>query len=126
MLQKTKLPILLIITDNPSINSWLKKHLNKYFSLIDARSTEAIETLHYTPIDYIVIDSNIEGMDPIDICRAIRKVTVTAPILLITGKLKRVYLEEALDAGVTDFLNDSLSSEDLKERFLSMLKEKNL
>jgi diguanylate cyclase (GGDEF)-like protein len=55
------------------------------------------------------------------LCKKIRgslSNTIT-PIFLITGRLKKTYLDQAHEAGVTDFLSDQLDIEELEERIAS-------
>jgi diguanylate cyclase (GGDEF)-like protein len=113
-----RLPTLLIISDNPSIRYWVKKHLeDQYFVLEAVNRISALEAIRNSQLDFILIDSGLEGTDPLELTAEMKQILRTlTPILLITGRLKRSYLESALDAGVTDFLNDQLDPEELAMR----------
>lgn len=117
MREKIQLPILLVITDNPSIQFWLKKHLDENFFIIEAMTkSKALEIIRNTPLDFIILDSSMEEIDLLNLCRSLRSANPIIPILLITGRLKKSFLDEALDAGATDFLNDQLDPEELRTR----------
>jgi PleD family two-component response regulator len=122
-MERFQLPTLLIVSDNPPVRYWLKKHLEKQFYIIDAaKKARALEVVQYTALDFIIVDSGFEDCDALELCRALRQFNLLTPILLITGRLKKTYRESALDAGVTDFLFDQLDSEELETRIATGLK----
>ena len=113
-----KLPTLLVVTENPSVRVWVKKHLDQDFFIIDAsRKKGAIEAAQTAALDFVIVDSELESFDALELCAALKQILRTlTPILLITGRLKRSYLDAALEAGVTDFLNQQLDPEELHVR----------
>src|SRR3990167_357189 len=116
--QQLKLPTLLVITDNPSIRFWVKKHLDDQFFIINAsKESEALSALN-AYLDFIIVDSAIEDCNVFELCKKLNAQTRTAftPILLITGRLNKAYRNQALEAGVTDFLNNELDMEELETR----------
>ncbi|PIS03260.1 MAG: hypothetical protein COT85_00850 [Chlamydiae bacterium CG10_big_fil_rev_8_21_14_0_10_42_34] len=118
MSKQLRLPTLLVISDNPSIRFWIKKHLDDEFFIITAeREQEAISALN-AKIDFIIVDANFEGCDAIELCEKLSKETRKnlIPILLITGRLKKSYRDKATRAGVTHFLSDQLDLDELKTR----------
>lgn len=111
--------MLLIITDNPSIRFWIKKNLEDQFFILEAHSkTQALEAVKNTPLDLIILDSQFEESKPFALCKAIRSTlhNLYTPLFLITGKLKKSFREEALEAGVNDFINDQLDLEEIETR----------
>ena len=117
-MSKIKLPTLLAITDNPSVRYWIKKHLDEEFFIIDAtKKSSAIVAAQTASLDFIIVDSELEDCDPLELCGELRRILRTlTPILLITGRLKKSFREEALQAGVTSFLADQLDFEELQSR----------
>ena len=117
MTEKLKLPTLLVITDNPSIPNWLKKNLEGGFYIIEAHQRkDALEIVKFANLNFIILDSHFEECDPLELSKELRQINIVTPILLITGRLKKTYRDAALDAGVTDFLNDQLEIEELETR----------
>lgn len=111
------LPTLLLVSDNSSIRYWVKSHLDTQFFILEARNAaNALSNIHNSSIDFILLDADMEN--PLALCKKIRAALHNAivPILLITGKLKKSFREEALDAGVTDFLSTHLDTEELQTR----------
>lgn len=124
MSKQLRLPTLLIITDNPSIRFWIKKHLDDQFFIISAENhQEAFEALN-ARLDFIIIDDSLETEDPLELCKDLHKVTQKGlvPILLITGRLKKSFRDKAIESGVTEFLSDQLDLEELQTRISSGLK----
>jgi diguanylate cyclase (GGDEF)-like protein len=117
MNQGIKLPTMLVIADNPSIRQWIKKNLEGEFYIIEAdNQVLALQIVESTKLDFIILDSHFEEMNPLDLSKQLRQKTTTTPILLITGRLKKIFRDAALASGVTDFLNDQLSIEELETR----------
>ncbi|HSX26964.1 MAG TPA: response regulator [Chlamydiales bacterium] len=119
MANRIKIPTLLLIAENPSVRSWVKKHLNEQFFIIDAtKRGEAIEAARHSPLDFVIVDSGFEDCDPLALCRELRQILHQWPtqIFLITGRLKKSYRDAALEAGVTDFLSHQLDLEELEAK----------
>lgn len=124
-----KPPTLLVIADNPSVRFWMKKYLKDLFFVLDtANRDEALQTIKNSFLDFIIIDGSLDTCDPLKLCKEIREITRSnsIPILLITGRLKKSYLDQALDAGVTDFLNNELDIEELEMRIATGKKASSL
>lgn len=117
MAKRLFLPTLLLVTNNPSIRHWIKKHLDDQFFILEAKEApQVMEAIRTSPLDLILLDTELEGV--LDLCKEMRKAlyrTLT-PILLITGRLKKSFREKALEAGVTDFLSNQLDLEELQMR----------
>lgn len=115
MSEKLKHPTLLVIADNPSIRHWIKKNLEDQFYIIEASNRpDAAKAVQTIGLNFIILDSYLEEGDPLALARELRAINTTVPILLITGRLKKTFREEALAAGVTDFLNDQLAADELE------------
>lgn len=122
MAKRLKIPTLLVISENPSVRFWVKKHLSEYYFVIDAqRKGEALATIRTSPLDFIILDSEFQDFNPLELAKEIRqelKEGIT-PILFVTGRLKKSYLKQAADAGVSDFLSSQLDGEELKSKIES-------
>lgn len=117
MSRTVKLPTCLLITENPSIRSFAKTHLYSQFFLIEQiRKLDILDTVCHSILDLILIDGQIENC--LALCKEIREALFLnpTPILLITGRLKKSFRDEALDAGVTDFLGEQLDLDEWETR----------
>jgi diguanylate cyclase (GGDEF)-like protein len=123
-----KLPTLLMVSETPSVRFWIKKHLSEQFFIIDTPDFKAaLEAAKNSRLDFIIIDSDFENCNPLKLSAELRKtLDPFIPILLITGRLKKSFLDAALEAGVTDFLNNQLDSEELHLRIATGRKAQSL
>ncbi len=121
---KSQLPTLLLIADNPAVAHWIRKNLEGRFLLIQAATAEnALQTIRLTALDFIILDSNFEESNALSLSHKARQINTVIPIILLTGRLKKTFQEEALKAGVTDFLNDQLDLDELETRLATDRKE---
>ncbi len=123
-MSKLKFPTLLAITDNPSVRFWIKKYLEEdFFILSAAKRQAALEAAKTASLDFIIVDSEFEECNALKLCAEMKQILRTlTPILLITGRLKKTYLDTAIAAGVTDFLNNQLDPEELQIRIEAIRK----
>lgn len=115
MSRHLKLPTILIVADNPAVSLWVKKNLEEqFFVLVAENRREALDAL-YSSLDFIIIDSEFEHSDPLELSKEIHSQTAKSgtPIFLITGKLKKSYREKAKKAGITEFLSANLDLDEL-------------
>lgn len=119
------LPTLLLITENPSVRYFFKRHLDSQFFIIEAaREFTALEALSSARLEFVILDSQLESCDALALASKLRSKDLLTPILLITGRLKKSYRNAALDAGVSDFLHDHLDLDELETRLAILTKAK--
>ena len=94
----------LIVSDDFTTKIFFKKNLTNFYIIEKRSCIEAINIAENTILDIVIIDDRIE--DAIDLCFQLkkRKRLFTVPIILITSRLKKTYLQSAQKAGVFDFL----------------------
>jgi diguanylate cyclase (GGDEF)-like protein len=124
----SELPTLLSVADNPSVRYWIRKQLEKEFFIIETSTKDgALLQARTTRLDFLIVDSLLEDCDSLVLCIELKKILLTlTPILLITGRLKQSFLNEALEAGVTDFLSNRLDEEELQTKVASIRKGRSL
>ncbi len=108
-----KLPTLLLVTNNSVVRIWMKQNTEKEFHIINAAKKEdAVETAKTARLDFVIVDAEFENYLALisELNRILRTLT---PILLITGSLKKDFIDAALAAGVSDFLTTPLNKEEL-------------
>lgn len=117
-MDKLKLPTLLLVSENPSVHFWIKKQLSEQFFILNASDEKAaLEHVRTSRLNFVIIDSDVEEYDPLNCCTKIRAfLDLSIPILLITGRLKKSFLDKAFKSGVTDFLNSQLDEKELQLR----------
>jgi len=115
-MDKLNLPTLLLISENPSVIFWIKKQLkDQFFILVSSKFSQAIEQTKNTQLDFVMIDSEFENLNPLALSSELSSILdPSTPIILITGSLKKSFLNTAFKSGITDFLNNQLNSEELQ------------
>ena len=102
---------------------WIKKQLDERFFILEAdKELNALNLAMSNLLDLVILDSQFQECDPFELCMELRKINPIVPILYMTGRLKKSYLDTALEAGVTDFLSDGLDSDELEVRIATAKK----
>ena len=112
-------PKLLIISDVAHMRAWLKKHLEDSFDIIiETRISTAIQAAYNIELDFIFLDESIKDCEPIDLCEKLKQVThkYQTLIYVITGKLKKKYIQSLKNAGVFEVLHSMQNNEELTEK----------
>jgi sigma-B regulation protein RsbU (phosphoserine phosphatase) len=111
---------LLVVEDSKVEQERLRAMLLNYgYQVLTAdRADQALELLQTTPIDLVLSDWRMPGMNGIELCRAIR---ATADLrqpyfVLVTGQNTGSDLVAGLDAGADDFIAKPFNSEELRVR----------
>ena len=80
--------------------------------------TLAFDTIAFKKPDLVILDQTLPGMDGVEILRRLRQLPATylTPILMLTGKRNQTMADQALMAGVDDYLTKPFVAEDLVAR----------
>ena len=104
----TKLPLILVVDDDDSQRLLAGASLQQSgFSVLEAASGErAIEVFQRYRPDLVLLDVVMPGMDGFATCAALRRLAggQTVPIVIVTGLDDIKSIEQAYQAGATDFI----------------------
>lgn len=122
-------PRILIVDDSPEIRLVLRRMLRKagYGEVLEAASGEkALEILRTVEVDLILLDVEMEGMDGLSTCRAIREHTglLDVPIIMVTAREDTKTLQEAFQSGALDYVRKPFQKAELLARVRSALRLK--
>ena len=88
-------------------------------------SLSAFRTIREQPVDIALADFHLSGMDGVEFTRQVRRSPVSPdpflPIIMITGHSERTRVEEARDAGVTEFVAKPLTARALLARIEAVI-----
>jgi two-component system phosphate regulon response regulator PhoB len=87
---------------------------------------EALETLLLHPVDLVLMDTHLPGMDGFDVTRVIRSQPKTAslPIVLVSARLDRNRFSFGIQSGATDFLAKPLDLDAMIGRVWNILEHR--
>jgi CheY-like chemotaxis protein len=118
----------LVVEDNSHMRALLRSLLNSagIHQIHEANDgAAALEILHARKCDLILCDLAMEPMDGLDFTREVRRSKKSAnpfaPIIMISGYTEKHRVEEARDAGVTEFLAKPITSQSLFTRIAEIM-----
>jgi two-component system, OmpR family, KDP operon response regulator KdpE len=120
MPQQTRI---LVVDDEPSIVRLVQLKLEADRMIVRTASTgaEALEALADEPVDLVVLDVTMPGMDGFEVLRQIRT-TSTVPVLMLTAHTLERDKLQGLTSGADDYLTKPFSPDELSARITAILR----
>lgn len=118
---------ILVVDDDPSILSTIQEFLalSNYATYTANNAEKAMDLLNVQPIDVIITDIIMNGMDGLEMTQLIKKKYDT-DIIVITGYTGNYSYEEAIRKGADDFVFKPIKLEELLLRLKRVLRERGL
>jgi len=117
---------ILIVEDDRNISKLLKYNLeNSGYECIAAFNAEkALQVIDESPVDLLILDIMLPGMDGLDLCRAIKgtESSKTLPIIIVTARGEEVDKIVGLELGADDYIVKPFSPRELLLRIRAVLK----
>lgn len=109
---------ILVVEDEENMRWVLKRALEKsgYEVVTSSRGDHALKFFASRPVDLILLDLKMPGMDGISVLRELRKRSASVPILLLTAYATVPTAVEATKLGATDYLRKPFDLEDVLMR----------
>lgn len=109
---------LLFVEDDGFLQKTISDYLRKRGMKVHtaSNSMEAIELLSTEPVDLILTDIIMPGMDGIDLLRYVKKRMPDLPVIIITSSREIHYSIEALRANANDYILKPIPMEELATR----------
>lgn len=115
---------LLVIEDEPTLQSQLLQTLRGYGYAVDASSEG--EEAHFlgesTPFDAIILDLGLPGRDGLSILKQWRTSGVRTPVLVLTARSSWQEKVDGIDAGADDYLAKPFRMEELMARIRALIR----
>jgi two-component system, OmpR family, alkaline phosphatase synthesis response regulator PhoP len=119
---------ILIVEDEENIQELLQYNLSKEgFRTVGALSGEdALKKARNVPVDLVILDIMLPGIDGLDVCRALRKneKTRNIPIVMLTAKAGETDVVTGLELGADDYIVKPFSPKILIARIKNLLRRK--
>lgn len=115
---------ILIVEDDPKINSFLKGALESEYFVVDSAvdGEEGISFARTNVYDVIILDSMLPKWGGIDVCLVLREEGNTTPIIGLSVRSETVNKVQFLNAGADDYLTKPFSFEELIARVRALLR----
>jgi DNA-binding response OmpR family regulator len=115
----------LVIEDNQDVAANIGDYLEEKVHVLDF-AMDGITGLHLAvtqPIDVIILDIMLPGMDGMTLCRQFREKTETPiPVLMLTAKDTLEDKLEGFDAGADDYLLKPFALQELEARLQALVR----
>ena len=127
MEKKTVPSRILIVDDEEGIRTTLCKILDEagYETFCAASGVAALEFLQAQPVDVVVTDIMMPGLNGLELTQIVKK-QFTCDVIVITGYGGEFSYEEALARGASDFAQKPVRPKELIARIKRVLKERAL
>ena len=128
MEEKTEYTIL-IVDDDPLNVRLLEAFLSKHHSVLGAYSgEEALEIIESEPVDLVILDIMMPGMDGYEVCRRIKanESTKIIPVVVVTALSSKDDRIKGIEVGADEFLVKPIDRVEVLTRVRTLLNNKNL
>jgi two-component system response regulator BaeR len=116
-------PTLLVVDDNDTILDLLDMLLSHYgANVLLARSgAECLTITRSRPIDLVILDVMMPGMDGIEVCKALRRFS-SVPILMLTARIDEIDRLLGLELGADDYVCKPCSPREVMARVKALVR----
>jgi DNA-binding response OmpR family regulator len=115
----------LVVDDNPDVREILSRNLQKagYCTVTASGGQECLDMVRSRPIDVILLDVMMPGMDGLTCCEELKKIDGCAviPIILVTAKDDVDTRAAGMRLGVSEFITKPVNMNELYNRVRSQL-----
>ena len=117
---------ILIVDDDPQIRESLRRGLTfeGYRTDLAADAEQALRLMRDDLPDLAVLDVLLPGIDGLEVCRRVRAVAPTLPIIMLTARDSIPDRVSGLDAGADDYLVKQFAFEELLARIRVCLRRR--
>lgn len=114
--ESTELPIVLSVDDSPIVQTRIKRALGEHCEVVLANDAmSALHLLARQPVDLILLDVTMPGIDGIELCQTLRRMSkfTQLPIVMLSAKDKSYDRTVAEMVGATEYLAKPIDDDKL-------------
>jgi DNA-binding response OmpR family regulator len=117
---------ILIVEDEPDIVLSLQEDLRRqgYETEVATDGEKAVQRGATGKWDLILLDVMLPKLDGFDVCKELRRVGVTSPIIMLTARSQEAEKELGLDSGADDYVTKPFSLRELRARIRAQLRRR--
>ena len=115
---------ILVVDDNAKIRKLIGIYLRRegFNIVLAADGGEVLQVLANQPVDLIISDIMMPGMDGYDLVKTLRGNGVDTPILMATAKTKFADKKKGFEIGADDYMTKPIDMEELVLRVRALLR----
>ena len=115
---------ILVVDDEPALRSSLERALglDRHEVELAEDGMEALDRLALAPVDAVVLDVSMPGIDGLEVCRRLRAAGDRTPVLMLTARDAIDDRVAGLDAGADDYLVKPFALRELQARLRALLR----
>jgi len=109
---------ILVVDDNQAVVDFLVLLLSKHGLLVRGVSSDkaCLDTVKSCPVDLIILDVMMPVMNGLQVCRELKQIAPSIPIILLTARDDMKTRAAAMDLGVSEFVAKPTNNQDLLKR----------
>jgi two-component system response regulator MprA len=114
----------LVVDDEPAVRRALERalRLDKYDVELAVDGEEALDRLAERPVDAVILDVMMPGVDGLEVCRRMRAAGDRTPVLMLTARDAIDDRVLGLDVGADDYLVKPFALRELQARLRALLR----
>jgi DNA-binding response OmpR family regulator len=120
---------ILVAEDDADIAALIRHYLEKAGFTVDLTESgrDVLPRLRRSPVDAVILDVMLPGMDGFDVCRAMRADPTTAavPVIMLTAKAEESDRIVGLELGADDYITKPFSPGEVVARVRALLRRSN-
>lgn len=116
----------LLAEDDSAIADPLSRALQRegYRVVVAEDGVSALDLARQGPVDLLVLDLGLPGMDGLEVCRRLRTSAPDLPVLMLTARTDEVDFVVGLDAGADDYVGKPFRLAELLARVRALLRRR--
>lgn len=117
-------PCILVIEDDPDIREFVRLQLEEaqYAVLSAGDGVQGLAAVQSKPIDLVILDLGLPGLDGLEVCRAISQRSPRPLVLILTARSTEIDRVRGLDLGADDYLVKPFGTLELVARVRALLR----
>jgi DNA-binding NtrC family response regulator len=123
----TEFDVLLVDDESEFLDTLVKRLKKRKLNAIGARSgEEALEVLQSAPVDVVVLDVKMPGMDGLETLRQIKIAKPLVEVIMLTGHANMEVAIAGMELGAFDYLMKPMDIDELLYKLQDAYKKKSI
>jgi DNA-binding response OmpR family regulator len=113
----------LVVDDNKEVVDILSRLLSRHNLIaVGAYSgKECLNIVRSRPVDVVILDVMMPGMDGLEVCEELKKLSPSLPVILLTAKDDMATRAAGMALGVSEFVVKPINNRDLLARIQTQI-----